>query len=360
MRITIVTGPFHSIPPAPAGAVERLWTELAEQFAARGHKVRLVCRSHPDLGPARKRGTSMPLNLAKDLAYATRALLALPRADILVTNTFFLPVLAWLRPAAGRVCVNVQRVPKNQMCMYRRCGVARFHAVSTAIRDAIIAECPQAEPRIRVIPNPIRIDVFRPRASVPSGPPTVLYTGRIHPEKGLDLLVTACRSLLTDFPDLRLRLVGAIDPESGGGGQPLRRQLLDLAGPLSLDIVPPIYDREALRAEICAATLYAYPSVAERGESFGVAPLEAMACGHAPIVSSLACFRDFLHDQQDGLVFDHRAPDAADHLAAALRRQLTNPAEHQAMAQTAATTAQQFSVEAIADRYLADFEALLD
>ncbi len=372
MRVTIVTGPFLSIPPAPAGAVERLWTDIAREFAARGHKVRIICRAHRDLSSARKRdgvaihpvlpfraGTSLPLNLAKDLAYATRVLFALPRADILVTNTFFLPMLAWLRPAAGRVCVNVQRVPKKQMRFYLRAGAVRLHAVSSAIREAILAECPGAAPRVRVIPNPIRTDVFRPGRENHGSEPVVLYTGRIHPEKGLDLLVTACRSLLVEFPTLRLKLMGAIDAEGGGGGGALRRELESLAGPLPLEIAPPVYDREALRREICAATLYAYPSVAEKGESFGVAPLEAMACGHAPVVSSLACFRDFLEDNRTALVFDHRGPGAAERLAACLRRQLRDPEERTAMGQAAAERARDFSVEAIADQYLTDFESLL-
>jgi glycosyltransferase involved in cell wall biosynthesis len=372
MRITIVTGPFLSIPPAPAGAVERRWSDVARSSAERGHCVRLICRAHPDLGRARKRdgveihpvlpfraGTSMPLNLAKDLAYATRVLIALPRADILVTNTFFLPMLAWLRPAAGHVCVNVARVPKGQMRAYLRFGVARFHAVSSAIREEIIAECPDAAPRIRVIPNPIRTDVFRPGNGHPATEPVVLYTGRIHPEKGLDLLVTACRSLLVEFPTLRLKLMGALDAEGGGGGDVLRRELESLAGPLPLEIAPPVYDREALRREICTATLYAYPSVAEKGESFGIAPLEAMACGHAPVVSSLACFRDFLEDNRTALVFDHRGPGAAERLAACLRRQLRDPDERAAMGHAAAERARDFSVEAIAEQYLADFKELL-
>jgi glycogen synthase len=36
--------------------------------------------------------------------------------------------------------------------------------------------------------------------------------------------------------------------------------------------------------------------VAETGEAFGVAPIEAMAYGCAPLVSNLACFRDFIED----------------------------------------------------------------
>ena len=39
---------------------------------------------------------------------------------------------------------------------------------------------------------------------------------------------------------------------------------------------------------------FIYPLKAERGETFGLSVLEAMSCGTVPIVSSLACFKDFL------------------------------------------------------------------
>ncbi len=303
----------------------------------------------------------MLLNLTKDLAYATRVLFALPRADILVTNTFFLPVLARLRRRAGCVCVNVARMPKGQMRLYIQSGAARLHAVSSAIREEIVAQCPKAEPLVRVISNPIRTDVFRPLEGARAvADPVVLYTGRIHPEKGLDLLVKACRGLMDEHPGLRLRLVGALEPEKGGGGEAMRRKLASLSGPLQLEVLPPVYDRESLRRLICEATLYAYPSVAEKGESFGVAPLEAMACGHAPVVSALACFSDFLEDGRNGLVFNHRATDAVDRLGDCLRRQLRNPEERSRMGAAAAARAREFSVEAVAECYLTDFESLLD
>src|SRR2546429_971559 len=47
MRITIVTGPFYPVPPAPCGAVERLWRDLAERFAGLGHQVTVLCRHWP-------------------------------------------------------------------------------------------------------------------------------------------------------------------------------------------------------------------------------------------------------------------------------------------------------------------------
>jgi hypothetical protein len=43
MRITIVIGAFFPMPPAPTGAIEKVWHMLAEAFARRGHDVVVIC-----------------------------------------------------------------------------------------------------------------------------------------------------------------------------------------------------------------------------------------------------------------------------------------------------------------------------
>jgi glycosyltransferase involved in cell wall biosynthesis len=108
------------------------------------------------------------------------------------------------------------------------------------------------------------------------------------------------------------------------------------------------------------ADLFCYPSLAERGETFGVAPLEAMATGLVPVVSDLACFRDFLAAGVNGVVFDHRAPDAARRLAGALDGLLADPAARREMGTRAAERAAAYSLPRVADLYLADFAEMLD
>ena len=34
MRINVIIGAFSSLPPAPAGAIEKVWAQLAASFAA--------------------------------------------------------------------------------------------------------------------------------------------------------------------------------------------------------------------------------------------------------------------------------------------------------------------------------------
>src|SRR5437588_27835 len=111
MKITIVLGAFLPVPPVMGGAVEKVWFALSQEFARRGHEVVLVSRALPDLPHSdlphsetragvkhlRVRGFDTPHSLLwlkfLDLIYSISTMSVLPAADIIVTNTFWLPIL---------------------------------------------------------------------------------------------------------------------------------------------------------------------------------------------------------------------------------------------------------------------------
>jgi glycosyltransferase involved in cell wall biosynthesis len=186
----------------------------------------------------------------------------------------------------------------------------------------------------------------------------LLFVGRLHPEKGVHLLVEAFATFVKTNPDWRLQLVGPVDTGHGGGGENYRRQLESLAAGLPVEFTGPIFDAAKLAAIYQRADLFCYPSLAELGESFGVAPLEAMACGVPVIVSSLECFRDFITDGENGFFFNHRDPNPAAQLAAQLQKAMAAPDNLARMGQHAIATAQQFSYPAVGKKYLDDFAAL--
>ena len=107
LKITIVQGAFLPIPPLLGGAVEKVWFALGREFAAAGHEVTHISRRYGDLSHQetldgvrhiRIAGYDTPRSLVvlklMDLLYSRRVLRHLPPADMLVTNTFWLPVLA--------------------------------------------------------------------------------------------------------------------------------------------------------------------------------------------------------------------------------------------------------------------------
>lgn len=371
MIITILLGPWHPTPPAPCGAVERRWYHVAQELVRLGHAVTIVSKSHPTL-PRRetvngvrivRRGRygitrSAVFNILQDLLYTLFALPLLPKSDVLVTNNVWMPAITSRigRRRFGRVVQNVARVPKGQMKWYLRCG--RLSAVSTAIAHEIVRQCPQARDIVSIVPNPIDIAAFFPAHDRPAGR-TLLYTGRINPEKGLEILIDAVRRLTPRYPDLRLKIVGPQEISAGGGGAEYIRSLEKRAEGLAVEIMPPEYDRSRLADIYRSASVYIYPSVAEKGESFGVAPLEAMACGVPTIVSALECFEEFMLPEKTGLVFDHRADDPVAELERQLIRLFEAPDFARRLAQCGAERAREFSYSAIAQRYVDDWSAML-
>jgi glycosyltransferase involved in cell wall biosynthesis len=372
VNITIVTGPWLPVPPVRGGAMSKTWYALAQAFDRAGHRVTLVARKYagqPDVGTEGnlrfmrtrgfEQGRSVIVDLGKDLLYAANALQSLPAADILVTNDFWMPVLAgFFRRRTGAMVVCAARYPKGQYRLYGR--ATRIVAISTAVQSAIAAEAPGLAPRTTVIPLPVDTDALgRGEGASPPEKRTLLFVGRVHPEKGIELLVAAFSRLAPRFPDWRLRIVGPIAVAEGGGGERFDRFLRDRARAFDVEFGGPIFDASALAAEYRRAALFCYPSLADRGEAFGVAPLEAMAAGVPPVVSALECFGDFVRDGRNGWVFDHRGANAESALVEVLAQAMQDGEARRCRGESARADAMRFGYAAVAGQYLALFERIL-
>ena len=321
MKITIVTGAFLPVPSLLGGAVEKMWLVLAKEFVRAGHQVTMISRRFPGLEEeeevdrirhVRVGGYSSPRNIfilkLLDLFHTIRVLPRLPDADILISNTFWLPVLArTLR--RGRLLIDVQRMPKGQLRLYG--GKSILRANSRAVHDAILAEIPEAADRIITIPNPLPFDPPQ-EIDLKAKESMILYAGRIHPEKGLDLLIESARLLPAGW---RLDVVGPHQISAGGGGEEYLASLKCKAEGLQVMFSGPLHEMSQLSERYRRATAFVYPSIAEGGETFGLAVLEAMSWGCVPIVSDLDCFRDFVTHGTNGMVFNHRGKDAPARLA---------------------------------------------
>src|SRR5271165_790100 len=132
MRITIVQGAFFPVPPVRGGAVEKIWFALGREFAARGHQVTHISQKDPTLPDGeildgvkhvRIPGFDTPRSMLRlkwrDLIYSRRALRVLPESDVIVTNTFWMPIIA-PQLKRGKIYVHIARYPKGQMKFYQR------------------------------------------------------------------------------------------------------------------------------------------------------------------------------------------------------------------------------------------------
>ena len=373
MKITIVLGAFLPVPPVIGGAIEKSWFALAQEFVSRNHDVTIISRALPQsaryeivdgVRHVRVRGFDTPRSLLwlkiLDLFYSLRVRRVLPAADILVTNTFWLPLLV-RDSSRGKIYVHVGRYPKGQMRFYRR--AARLQAPSSEVADAIKREVPSSAQKVIAIPYP-RPQMISAEAPLPleARAKIVLYVGRVHPEKGVHFLVEAfARLRRSDFADWKLIIVGSTDSREGGGGEDYLRQLQHSAAVARDRIVfrEPIFDAAVLEEEFRAARIFAYPSLAARGETFGLAPLEAMTHGCAVLVSNFGCFRDFILPNETGFIFQQDAPDPADSLVVAFRNALSDPVRLERIARAGQLKSEEFSRARVTENFLADFESLI-
>src|ERR1700722_6009095 len=375
MRITIVIGPFYPIPPVLGGAVEKVHLLLAGAYRAAGHDVTIISRRYKDFAAeevvdgvrhirirSTDRSSSLAVNLLLDFCYAIRVARALPPADMTITNAFFLPLVLPHR-RAGKIYVQVGRYPKGQMSLYFRAD--RLQAGARAVGQAIARQVPWLKRKIVIIPYAIS-DLYFAEPADSRRQSVVLYVGRIAREKGIELLIRGFARLRPEgdaaaTKGWRLRIIGPHAVAQGGDGAEYLEQLQALAQRLGVacEFLGPIFAQDALIGEYQRAGVFVYPSLAETGESLGLAPLEAMATGCAAIVSDLRCFDDFIEDGVTGLRFDHRGADPADALAVQLARLIGTPEFLHQVAAAGRGMAGNFRTSVIARRMLDDFKSLL-
>jgi glycosyltransferase involved in cell wall biosynthesis len=284
---------------------------------------------------------------------------AIPASDIILTNTFWIPMLLRNRKR-GRLYVHVARFPKGQMRSYKH--AARLQAPSRSVAEAIVAEVPTAAARVIVVPYP------RPQTHSSDSPTftdrsdTVLYVGRVHPEKGVHLLVEAFAGLPQELRDQwKLDIVGPVESRFGGGGDNYQEELNAKAATASARIQfrGPIFDAAELERAFRSAALFVYPSLADKGETFGLAPLEAMTHGCPVLVSDLGCFHDFVSPGETGFMFDHRSANPSATLRAKLEESLRERAQLARVGETGYRVSEEYTLERVARRFLTDFEAVV-
>lgn len=211
--------------------------------------------------------------------------------------------------------------------------------------------------KIKVIPAGVNLDTFKPvdkeiarkRVGIREKQ-VILYVGRIEPLKGIDLLLEAA-ALLDGVDDIRMLIVGG-NPGSDVELDRLKALTLELGienrvtftGAIKQNDLPNYYS---------AADVFVLPS---HSESFGLAALEAMACGTPVVVSRVGGLKTFINSGETGYLVPWRCPE---HFAQRFEMLLANPGLRQAMGKAARAKALQMGWEHTADRMLEFYSSLL-
>ncbi|MDC0712437.1 glycosyltransferase family 4 protein [Stigmatella sp. ncwal1] len=334
LRIAMLTAVF----PPSVGGIQTHTLRLSQRLVAQGAQVVVLTRHHQGLprqefmegvevlrlgqGDARREVAT-----ATYLADSLRVLVSRRgELDVMHAHQMLSPTSVGLlaRKALGiPLVINPHACgPQGDVHSLRnahwlaggwRLGAARrwadaFVSISEPIREELRASG-IGEDRLWRIANGVDLDTFRPagaeerhalraRLGLPQGP-VVTYSGRLAPEKGVDVLLEAWALLVRARPEATLVLLGN-GPEEAA----LRGRVAQLGVGDSVRLMGAVAD---VPAWLRASDVFA---LASRTEGLPVALLEGMACALPSVATRVGGTPEVLEDGVHGRLVPSETPGA--------------------------------------------------
>ena len=222
---------------------------------------------------------------------------------------------------------------------------AAIACISQATSDKLLKWLPELAGRTLLVGNGVDVDRFATAAKAPLGDlgvgqgPVVMCVGRFELQKGQDVLIRA----MAEVENARLVLVGDGVRHAEYAG---------LAESLKLsERIRFLGRRTDVAGLLKSADVYVQPSL---WEGFGIAALEAMACGLPVIASGVPGLAEVVGDA--GVLVP---PDSPSKLAEALRSLLDEPDRCRQMGALCAQRARRFDIAQTAAKYHGLYEQVL-
>ena len=227
----------------------------------------------------------------------------------------------------------------------------RVIAVSEEMRRDIL-EAYEVDPsKVVVVHNGVDLNKYRPsravdvRARYGIVGPYALFVGRISRQKGIDVLLSAARTLAADVTVV----LAATSPDTPELQAKIASQTRDNPRLIWID---EMVSEDALVSLYTEADLFVCPSVYE---PFGIINLEAMACGTPVVASAVGGIVEVVVDGETGLLVPPSDPDA---LARAIDRLMSDNSLREACARNGRHRVENlFSWERIARKTLDVYDA---
>ncbi len=238
------------------------------------------------------------------------------------------------------------KTPVERGVLLRR--LARVATVSEYLRTLLV-EGVAGAPDVAVFPN------FVDLAAMPKPLPeqTILFAGRVVADKGADGFVAACALALPQLPGWRAEMIGADRFGANSPETPFLRALRPEAAKAGVMMAGWKPHREVLAA-MAGAAIVVVPS--RWPEPFGLAALEAMACGAAVLCSPRGGLVEVMGDAAWPI-----NPDDPQDLASKIVQLAQNPAARAVLSEAGLARAASFSVAAARSRLAAlRFEVVTD
>lgn len=178
-------------------------------------------------------------------------------------------------------------------------------------------------------------------------PIRIAQIGRYSPPKGVAFGSAALNNVLRRHPSVRVTFAGTGAPPENvlGSFDPAVRDRVE---------VRPRYERSELPAILEGHQIKLFPTLQE---GFGMALVEAMACGLAPVATMTGGPREIVQDEVNGLLVPPRDTEAIEN---ALERLIADPALLGRLRRSAYESAQAYPWRRIAERTVSLYEEAIE
>jgi len=309
LRIGILAPPWFTVPPTGYGGIEAVVALLADGLAARGHDVTLfasggsrttarLCSRFPD-PPSHLLGQSEP-----ELVHALLAVEHAARLDVLSEHSGPLGIVATAVAGIPTLHTVHGTLTDGHAQTYES---ALRAAPATRLASLTIAQRRPAPDLPWLVNLPNAIDLDRHVVAVGADRRYVTWLGRMCHEKGPDRAIVAARRA-----GLPIRLAGKMQAEEE------RQYFADHVEPLLGADAVYVGEVDADGRNALFAEAMALVAPLEWEEPFGLAMIEAMACGVPVVATRRGSVPEVVEPGRSGLIVDEddELPDAI-HRAAA-------------------------------------------
>lgn len=204
--------------------------------------------------------------------------------------------VAWIRTLSSQYAQNRYKVLRKSFIYSLATNIITN---SNATKNDVASFFRIPNSKITVLPNSVK-DYSDSLKKIPVSYENLLYVGRLHPSKGVDVLILAFSQLLMKFPLLHLDIIGQGEILNELIGH---TELLGISKNVS-------FLGERNKETVLKAYKKSYCTIVpSHSEAFGFTVIEAMSVGTCVIGANNTGIKEIIKHEDTGLLFETGNPD---------------------------------------------------
>lgn len=347
-------GVMHWAFPPVVGGVESHLVYLYEELARMGHEVSLLTASHPDRDPSAYPWCRIVDNDLMSIRYCLNdagedryrrvhemmeRFIEQEEPDILHAHNFhyFVPDHAECLDELSKkyglpIVLTIHNYWEDDLCRHLLSDIGwdRIVAVSYYMKSPCIFDAKLDPGRVEVHYHGIDLDRYcamdcdaiKERLGL-AGRKVVFHPARACESKGSLHSIMAAALLKDKYPDICLVLSGNGDSvDFDAERDPFKARVGELLRKYDMEknVLFVSASGDEMPLYMNAADVVVYPTIFHKGEAFGIAPVEAMACGKPVVVTNSGGLVESTYPGINGLIVDKNPETLAEELAKSIDR----------------------------------------